>query len=126
MKLTIGTFGLGAALLLASTSLTAAFEEGSLLIWIGTNRDETALQGVVQKFTDDLGIPATVEVVDPVPEKFQQAAATGDGPDIVLFAHDRFGEWAAGGLIAPVTPSAEIAAGIIPTAMDAVTIGGQV
>mgnify|MGYP006176817611 CR=1 FL=1 len=42
--------------------------------------------------------------MDPVPDKFQQAAATGDGPDIVMFAHDRFGDWAAGGLIDPVTP----------------------
>jgi maltose/maltodextrin transport system substrate-binding protein len=126
MKSTIKTIALGATMLFASTSLSAAFEEGKLLVWIGTNRDETALQQVVQKFTDDLGIPATVEVVDPVPEKFQQAAATGDGPDIVLFAHDRFGEWSAGGLISPVTPSAEIKDGILPTAWDAVTIGGQV
>lgn len=126
MKSTLKTLALGAAILLASTSLSAAFEDGKLLIWIGTNRDDAALQGVVQKFSDDLGIEAKVEVVDPVPEKFLQAAATGDGPDIVLFAHDKFGEWAASGLIAPVTPKAEIAAGILPTAMDAVTIGGQV
>jgi maltose/maltodextrin transport system substrate-binding protein len=120
------SIGLGAALLLGSTSLTFAAKEGELLVWIGTNRDEAALQSVLDKFTADLGIPAKVEVVDPVPDKFQQAAATGDGPDIVLFAHDRFGDWAAGGLIDPLSPSADLTAGILPTAWDAVTFGGKV
>ena len=126
MKATIKILATAATLLLASTSFTTAFEEGKLLVWIGTNRDDAALQAIAKKFTDDLGVEATIEVVDPVPEKFLQAAATGDGPDVVLFAHDKFGEWAESGLISPVTPSAEIAAGILPTAMDAVTIGGQI
>jgi maltose/maltodextrin transport system substrate-binding protein len=125
MKRVVSTV-LGAALLLGSTSLTFAAKEGELLVWIGTNRDEAALQSVLDKFTADLGIPAKVEVVDPVPDKFQQAAATGDGPDIVLFAHDRFGDWAAGGLIDPVSPTAATKDGILPTAWDAVTIGGKV
>jgi maltose/maltodextrin transport system substrate-binding protein len=116
---------LGAALLLGSTSLTFAATEGELLVWIGTNRDEAALQTVLDKFTADLGIPARVEVVDPVPDKFQQAAATGDGPDIVMFAHDRFGDWAAGGLIDPVTPGAELRDGTLATGWDAVTFGGK-
>ena len=125
MKRVVSTF-LGAALLLGSTSLTFAAKEGELLVWIGTNRDEAALQTVLDKFTADLGIPAKVEVVDPVPDKFQQAAATGDGPDIVMFAHDRFGDWAAGGLIDPVTPSAELKEGTLATGWDAVTFGGKV
>ena len=126
MTKTISILALGATMLLGSTSLTVALEEGELLVWIGTNRDEAALQTVLDKFTADLGVEATVEVVDPVPDKFQQAAATGDGPDIVLFAHDRFGDWLAGGLIDPLSPSAEVKDGINPTAWDAVTIGGQV
>jgi maltose/maltodextrin transport system substrate-binding protein len=117
---------LGVSLLLGSTSMTLALDEGKLLIWLGTNRDDAALQAVVAKFTADLGVEATVEVVDPVPEKFQQAAATGDGPDILLFAHDRFGEWAASGLIAPITPGQDVVDGIIPTGWDAVTIGGRI
>jgi maltose/maltodextrin transport system substrate-binding protein len=124
MKVVVSTF-VGAALLLGSTSLTFAAKEGEILVWIGTNRDEAALQSILDKFTADLGIPAKVEVVHPVPDKFQQAAATGDGPDLVMFAHDRFGDWAAGGLIDPVTPGKEITDGILPTAWDAVTIGGK-
>lgn len=125
MKRLVTTF-LGTALLLSSTSLTFALEEGKLLIWVGNFRDDAALQAVVDKFTADLGVEAKVEVVDPIPEKFQQAAATGDGPDILLFAHDRFGDWAAGGLIDPVNPSAAIKDGILATGWDAVSIGGKI
>jgi maltose/maltodextrin transport system substrate-binding protein len=128
--MTINSFGkmLGAATLLATTALPAfALEDGALLIWVGANRDEVALQAIGDQFAADLGVPVTVEVVDPdLTDKFQQAAATGDGPDIVLWAHDRFGEWAAGGLVAPVSPSAEWAADILPSAMDAVTFNGSV
>ena len=50
------TLALTTALLLGSITIAGAFEEGKLLVWIGTNRAEDALQAVVQKFTDDLGI----------------------------------------------------------------------
>jgi maltose/maltodextrin transport system substrate-binding protein len=125
MKRFISTIA-GAAFLLGSTSLTFALEEGKLLIWIGVNRDEAALGEIAKKFTDDLGVPVTIEVVDPdLAQKFQQAAATGDGPDIVLWVHDRFGEWAQGGLISAVEPSPEMTAGILESAWDAVTFGGK-
>lgn len=114
------------ALLLATAAPAIAWEDGKLLIWTGNNRDQAQLQAAAEAFTADLGIAVTVEVVDPdLPAKFQQAAATGDGPDIVLWAHDRFGEWAAGGLIAPVNPSAAWVEGVLPTAMDAVRSGGN-
>lgn len=125
MKLGIKLFVAASALLLASTSLASALEKDKLLIWVGPNREDAALRTVVQKFTDDLGVPVTVEVVDPLTDKFQQAAATGDGPDIVLWAHDRFGEWAAGGLISPVDPKPEFTAGVLDTAWDAVMFGGK-
>ena len=31
--------------------------------------------------------------------KFQQAAATGNGPGIFFWAHDRYGEWVKSGLL---------------------------
>ena len=114
------------AVLLGTAMPAFAFEDGSLLIWVGSNRDEDALRAAAQPFVDDLGVDVTVEVVDPdLPQKFQQAAATGDGPDIVLFAHDRFGEWASGGLIAPVQPSSDWAEGVLPSAMEAVQFDGS-
>ena len=126
MKTVVSTLALGAALLLGSTSLTFALEEGKLLVWLGTNRDDAAVRTIAEKFTADLGVEVTVEVVDPdLPLKFQQAAATGDGPDIVLWPHDRFGEWAQAGLISPVEPSDAVKASAIDSSWDAVSFGGQ-
>ena len=116
--------------LAASTLLSGpafAFTDGELLVWVGANRDEAAIQAIGDQFEADLGIPVRVEVVDPdLPAKFQQAAGAGDGPDIVMWAHDRFGEWASGGLIRPVAPSDQWSGTVLPTAMDAVTFDGAV
>ncbi len=115
-----------AATLLTSTATGAlALEDGKLIIW-QHDRDPDLLQAVVDQFTEELGIEVVVENVDPLTDKFQQAAATGDGPDIVLWAHDRLGEWAAGGLIQPVQPSGAITDGILPSAWDAVSFDGKV
>lgn len=116
-----------AAGLMLTTALPAfALEEGTLTIWLGPQKAATNLAKVAEKFTADLGVAVKVEEVDPAVEKFQNAAATGDGPDIMIWAHDRFGEWAAGGLIQAVTPSADVTAGILPSAWDAVSFGGKV
>jgi maltose/maltodextrin transport system substrate-binding protein len=116
-----------AASLMLTTALPAlALEEGTLTIWLGPQKADANLATVAEKFTAELGVPVKVEVVDPAVEKFQNAAATGDGPDIMIWAHDRFGEWAAGGLIQAVSPSQEVVDGILPTAWDAVSFGGKV
>lgn len=125
MKTTIKTLALGAAVLLASTSLSQAFEDGKLLIWINGDKGFNGLQAIGDKFKEELGIDVVVEHPEAVTDKFQQSAATGDGPDIFIWAHDRFGEWAAAGLIAPVEPSAEVKDGIFDFAWDAVTFDGK-
>lgn len=125
MKETITTLGLAAAALLVSTSLSSAFEEGKLLVWINGDKGYDGLQEVGNRFAEELGVEVVVEHPEAVTDKFQQSAATGDGPDIFIWAHDRFGEWAAAGLISPVTPSQEVRDGIFPFAWDAVTFDGQ-
>ena len=115
-----------AALLAGTTTPLFALEPDKLTVWVGTNRDIDRLRTIGERFTEELGIPVEVVEVDPLPDKFQQAAATGDGPDLAMHAHDRLGEWSGGGLIAPVSPSAGFADGVIDTAMDAVTFDGRV
>ncbi len=124
-KTTLKTLGLGLGLLLASTSLSAAFEEGKLVIWINGDKGFTGLQALADKFTAELGVEVVVEHPEAVTDKFQQAAATGAGPDIFIWAHDRFGEWAAGGLIQAVEPSQAVRDGIFGFAWDAVTFDGK-
>ena len=110
--------------LAASTSMTFAFEDGAIVIW-QDDRAPDLLGEIGAQFEEDLGIQVIVENVDPLTDRFQQAAATGDGPDIVMWAHDRFGEWAAGGLISPVTPSAEVVDGNLPSAWEAVSFDNR-
>ncbi len=57
-----------------------------------------------KKFEKDTGIKVSVEHPDKLEEKFPQVAATGDGPDIIFWAHDRFGGYAQSGLLAEITP----------------------
>ncbi|MEL6425614.1 MAG: maltose/maltodextrin ABC transporter substrate-binding protein MalE, partial [Pseudomonadota bacterium] len=114
---------------LALTALAApalALEDGELLVWINGDKGYNGLAEVGALFEEELGVPVKVEHPENVTDKFQQAAANGQGPDIFIWAHDRFGEWAAGGLITPVEPSAEVIANTFDFTWDAVTFDGSV
>lgn len=87
-----------------SASALAKIEEGKLVIWINGDKGYNGLAEVGKKFEKDTGIKVTVEHPDKLEEKFPQVAATGDGPDIIFWAHDRFGGYAQSGLLAEITP----------------------
>ena len=78
-----------------------------------------------QRFEEDTGIKVTVAFPEKLEEKFPKVAASGEGPDIIFFAHDRFGGYAEGGLLAEVKPSKEIEQGIVDFAWDAATYKGK-
>ncbi|MFC6673012.1 maltose/maltodextrin ABC transporter substrate-binding protein MalE [Marinobacterium aestuariivivens] len=108
-----------------SAGVQAAIEEGKLVVWINGDKGYKGLAEVGKRFTEETGIPVEVSHPDSVTDKFQQAAATGNGPDIFIWPHDRFGEWAASGLIVPIEPSDAIEAGIVDFAWDAVRVKGK-
>ena len=118
-KILSSTAVLAAAIGWSSSAL--ALEEGKLLIWYGLG-----LKDINARFTEDTGVAVTAEVPEDIPAKFQQAAAAGAGPDIVIWAHDRAGEWVASGLITPVEPSPEIKDSIVDIGWDAFTIDGRI
>ena len=103
----------------------AAIEEGKLVVWINGDKGYKGLAKVGEKFTADTGIPVEVAHPDAATDKFQQAAATGNGPDIFIWAHDRLGEWAQSGLIAAVEPSAKIKQETAEFAWSAVSYKGK-
>lgn len=114
-----------AALLTSALPLSAqAAEPGKLLIWFSVDGTK-GLQKVADEFTKQTGVTVVVEAPEDGPGKFQQAAAAGKGPDIWIWAHDRIGEWIAGGLIQPVTPSKKLQSDIDPLAWKAFTVGGR-
>jgi maltose/maltodextrin transport system substrate-binding protein len=113
---------LGAALPLAAQ----AAEPGKLLVWINGDKGYNGLQKIGDEFAKKTGVQVTVEHPEDAPGKFQQAAAAGKGPDIWIWAHDRIGEWIAGGLLQPLSPSKKALADIDPLALKAFTVGGKV
>ena len=116
----LATIGLAATFSLPLPAL-AAIEEGKLVVWINGDKGYKGLAEVGKRFTAETGIPVEVAHPDSATDKFQQAAATGNGPDIFIWAHDRIGEWAKSGLLTPVTPSAETKSGIADFSWQAVT-----
>jgi len=113
-----------AILALAGTAAHAA-EPGKLLIWINGDKGYNGLAKVGEEFTAKTGVQVVVEHPEDAPNKFQQAAAAGKGPDIWIWPHDRIGEWIAGGLLQPVTPSKKVLADLDPLAVKAFAVGGK-
>lgn len=114
-----------AATLAAALPLPApAAEPGRLVVWYPP-KGLRAMTEVAAAFTRETGIPVTVEAPEDGAARFQRAAAAGKGPDIFVWAHDRFGEWVSSGLLAPVAPGRAIAADIDPLAWSAMRVNGR-
>jgi maltose/maltodextrin transport system substrate-binding protein len=96
-----------------------AWTDGELLIWMDADRGQ-ALKPLTERFEKDLGVDARVETPEKLTENFPLAAQVGKGPDIVIWAHDKVGEWADAGLIAPVDVSEEFSRMFFPKAWQAV------
>jgi maltose/maltodextrin transport system substrate-binding protein len=106
------------ALALGQTNVFA-WTNGELLIWMDAERGR-AMQSIAQKFEADLGLKVTIETPEKITDSFPIAAQGGKGPDIVIWAHDKVGEWADAGLIAPVEISNDFSKKFFPKAWQAV------
>src|SRR5271157_368573 len=96
-----------------------AWTNGELSIWMDPDRAH-ALEPIVKRFTDDSGIKIKIESPERLSENFGMAAHVSKGPDIVIWAHDKLGEWADGGLIAPIELSEEFLHKFLKKAWEAV------
>ena len=82
-----------------------AFSENELVIWLGGDRGYNGLVELGKKFEKDTGIKVSVQNPEDVTGRFQLAASSGQGPDIMFWAHDKIGGWADAGLLKPINPS---------------------
>jgi len=103
-----------------------AWTDGELLVWISNDKGWRGLTELAKKFEKDLGIHVEVETPDGLTDKFQSAAQSGKGPDIVIWAHDRLGEWADAGLLKPLEIGDDFKAAFLPMTWDAVTHNNQI
>ncbi|PJC86924.1 maltose/maltodextrin ABC transporter substrate-binding protein MalE [Vibrio sp. HA2012] len=124
-KITLSMIALSTLAAISPFSANAAIEEGQLTVWIGGDKGYKGLAEVGERFEEETGIKVTVAHPSSLQDMFPQTAALGDGPDIMIFAHDRFGGYAEAGLLAEIKPSQRIQEGTIDFAWDAVKYKGQ-
>ncbi|MGF1724692.1 maltose/maltodextrin ABC transporter substrate-binding protein MalE [Photobacterium nomapromontoriensis] len=110
---------------LAFPMAASAMQEGEILIWINGDKGYEGLAEVGRQFEEETGVKVNVQYPDSLEAKFQQVAATGGGPDIIFWAHDRFGGYAKAGLLAEVKPSTEFKNKLVDFSWDAVTYDGK-
>ncbi len=103
-----------------------SFSSDELLIWVGGDKAYEGIRQVGAKFAKDTDIKVKVEIPENITDRFQQAAASGSGPDIIFWAHDRYGEWARSGLLAVVNPSVEFKKGVNKIGWEAMTSNGKI
>ena len=96
-----------------------AWEPGELLIWINGDKGFRGIEEIGKLFEEATGVPVKVEHPDGATDKFVNAAQAGKGPDIMIWAHDRLGEWADNGLLMPVEPTPRFRRAVFDTAWDA-------
>ncbi len=95
-----------------------AWTNGELLIWMDVDRGQ-ALGPIAKRFQDDFGIKVTIETPEKITDSYPIAAQAAKGPDILIWAHDKLGEWADAGLIAPVEVPNELMKKFFPKAWQA-------
>lgn len=125
MKRRLTLFVLFALLLSSFGSLATAQDEVTLLIWA----DETRA-GVIEElgpaFEEEYGVTLEVQQLafGDIRDQLRIAGPAGEGPDVIIGAHDWLGELVANGLVAPVDLG-EDAEKFSPVALQAFTYDGQ-
>ena len=109
------------ALLWALPFPASAWEPDSILIWINGDKGYEGIAEIGRIFTENTGIPVAVEHPEGATDKFFHAAKSGKGPDLMIWAHDRLGEWADTGLLLPIDPDPAFTRRIFPKALEAFT-----
>jgi len=115
-RLLLAVLGL---ILIAGLAVTAS-EAGKLLIWADDTR-APIMMNVAKQFTEVYGIEVVVQEIESGETRGQLATAgpAGEGPDILIGAHDWLGELILNGLIEPIILEPSTIADFNPVAIDA-------
>ncbi len=97
----------------------------ALTLWVDPNR-YVEMQPIVEAFEDESGV--TIELVEKAVEDigpdFVAQVPTGEGPDMIISAHDGLGEWVKNGVVAPIELGNKID-DFAPVASAAMAYDGQ-
>ena len=98
---------------------------GTVTLWVDDNR-YLEMQPIVEEFKNETGV--TVELVQKASEDigpdFVAQVPTGEGPDMIISAHDGLGEWINTGVVAPIELG-DVADSFVPVASAAMAYDGQ-
>ncbi len=99
---------------------------GSLTVWVDAERVD-ALTGAADAYTEKTGVNVDLVSKDnaTIKDDFIQQVPTGEGPDIVMGAHDWLGELTTNGVVAPLELG-DSASGYLDVAIQAATYDGTV
>ncbi|MCA9943207.1 MAG: extracellular solute-binding protein [Anaerolineales bacterium] len=97
--------------------------EVSITVWADDTRAPILID-LAESFQAEYGVGLIVEQVADINDQFPIAAPAGEGPDILILAHDRIGGFYASGLLAPIDLG-DKADSFHPVAVDAFTYEGE-
>lgn len=112
--------------ILGGTIAEAAPGSDELTIWMKWDKNYVGMARIGEKFTAQTGIKVKVEHLEDLFERFRKEVSENKGPDIVLWAHDRIGEWAAAGLLTPLELSDETKIRFIDFTWNTMAYGDQI
>lgn len=107
-------------------SSEAAGEGGTLTLWADETRVD-AFKEIGKAFTESTGVALDVvqKPTADIKTDFIQQAPTGQGPDLIVTAHDALGDVVQNGVVAPIDFASK-ADGFNPVAVQAFTLEGNV
>ena len=107
-----------------SASTTPALT-GTLTMWVDETRIDV-VKPIVEKFKADTGVQVDLvqKVSGDIRTDFVAQVPTGEGPDVIIGAHDWTGEFVTNGVVAPVELG-DKAAGFSPAALSAFAYDGK-
>lgn len=100
--------------------------EGVLTIWSDQDR-LPAIEALANSFTEQFGVPVRIQTMGfgDIRGNLVLGGPVGEGPDIIVGAHDWLGELYSNGLLLPLELDAELIEQIDPVAIRAFTYDGQ-
>ena len=109
---------------LALSAFVISAQDDSLTIWADDTR-APILEELGAKFEEEFGIPVVVHELGfgDIRDQFKTAAPAGEGPDMIIGAHDWLGELAVNGLLAEIDVS-DVADQFLPASLAAFVYEG--
>jgi maltose-binding protein MalE len=108
-----------------ATTKPVASKEGTLTFWVDSGRSK-AIQDLGAKFTAKYNVPVTVQELGfgDIRDQLKIAGPAGEGPDIIIGAHDWLGELVTNGVLEPMDLGAK-ASSFDPVSLKAFTYNGK-